>query len=198
MCRRCGWFTRQCIIGNILFCAICQADSCLACVFSTTMRATRARLWSRFSVVRLRLRRWHSSAHLTPQARAHSNCRWCGGSCHRSIANLSRSSIADGEGRAGVTHRVASIAKRLSRIISGQALRVPAGRVPAVRGKLPSVSTARTRRAAMDRISSLSTTSSPLVTDAPLIKIFGGFTTHFLFLPLLLPYLRNFPIMHQC
>jgi hypothetical protein len=50
----------------------------------------------------------------------------------------------------------------------------------------------------MDRISSLSTASSPLVTDAPLIKIFGGFTTHFLFLPLLLPYLRNFPIMHQC
>lgn len=198
MCRRCEWFTRQCIIGNILFCAICQADSCLACVFSAAMRAARARLWSRFSVVRLRRWRWHSSAHLTPQARAHSNCRWCDGSCHSSIASLSRSSIDDGEGRAGVTHRVASIANRLSRIISGQALRVPAGWVPAVRGNLPSVSTARTRRVAMDRISSLSIALSPLVTGAPLIEFSGEFTTGFLFLPLPLPCLRNFPIMHQC
>ena len=74
--------------------------------------AASARLWSRFSVVRLHRWRWHSSAHLTPQARAHNSSRWRAGRFHNSIASLSRSSIAAGDGRALDTLRVAAIAKR--------------------------------------------------------------------------------------
>ena len=84
------------------------------------------------------------------------------------MASISRSSIAEGSGLAGADRRVPSMAKRDPRIISGQALRRPAGRVSALRGSLPSVSTARTRRNAMDR-----TSSSPTIAVADLCALFG-------------------------
>ena len=52
------------------------------------------------------------------------------------MASLSRSSIASRDGNDRLARRVTSIVKRLLRIISGQALRRPAGPVPASRGSL--------------------------------------------------------------